>query len=111
MGGGDRLAEQSGFAGVISVLALIAERVSGVPFHRLVRDRVCVPAGMNPDPGNRPSNATSRQSTPSADPGFPGFAPARSPTQIGRFGMASSSHLGDQVADHIGGSVRVSVAG
>jgi len=28
------------------VLALIAERVSGVPFHDLVRDRVCVPAGM-----------------------------------------------------------------
>jgi CubicO group peptidase (beta-lactamase class C family) len=28
------------------VLALIAERVSGVPFHDLVRDRVCAPAGM-----------------------------------------------------------------
>jgi CubicO group peptidase (beta-lactamase class C family) len=28
------------------VLALIAERVSGVPFHDLVRARVCVPAGM-----------------------------------------------------------------
>ena len=28
------------------VLALIAERVSGVPFHRLVEDRVCGPAGM-----------------------------------------------------------------
>ncbi|HEY7273195.1 MAG TPA: serine hydrolase domain-containing protein [Actinoplanes sp.] len=28
------------------VLALIAERVSGVPFHELVRHRVCVPAGM-----------------------------------------------------------------
>jgi len=28
------------------VLALIAERVSGVPFHDLVRDRVCLPAGM-----------------------------------------------------------------
>jgi CubicO group peptidase (beta-lactamase class C family) len=28
------------------VLALIAERVSGVPFHELVRERVCVPAGM-----------------------------------------------------------------
>ncbi len=28
------------------VLALIAERVSGVPFHDLVRERVCVPAGM-----------------------------------------------------------------
>jgi CubicO group peptidase (beta-lactamase class C family) len=28
------------------VLALIAERVSGVPFHDLVRQRVCVPAGM-----------------------------------------------------------------
>lgn len=29
------------------VLALIAERVSGVPFHELVRQRVCVPAGMH----------------------------------------------------------------
>ena len=28
------------------VLALIAERVSGVPFPRLVHERVCVPAGM-----------------------------------------------------------------
>jgi CubicO group peptidase (beta-lactamase class C family) len=28
------------------VLALIAERVSGTPFHQLVRERVCVPAGM-----------------------------------------------------------------
>ncbi len=28
------------------VLALIAERVSGVPFHDLVHERVCVPAGM-----------------------------------------------------------------
>jgi CubicO group peptidase (beta-lactamase class C family) len=28
------------------VLALIAERVSGVPFHELVRQRVCLPAGM-----------------------------------------------------------------
>jgi CubicO group peptidase (beta-lactamase class C family) len=28
------------------VLALIAERVSGVPFHDLVRQRVCAPAGM-----------------------------------------------------------------
>jgi CubicO group peptidase (beta-lactamase class C family) len=28
------------------VLAVIAERVSGVPFHDLVRERVCVPAGM-----------------------------------------------------------------
>ncbi len=28
------------------VLALIAERVSGVPFHQLVQDRVCRPAGM-----------------------------------------------------------------
>jgi CubicO group peptidase (beta-lactamase class C family) len=28
------------------VLALIAERASGVPFHELVRDRVCQPAGM-----------------------------------------------------------------
>jgi CubicO group peptidase (beta-lactamase class C family) len=28
------------------VLALIAERVAGKPFHELVRDRVCVPAGM-----------------------------------------------------------------
>lgn len=29
------------------VLALIAERTSGVPFHELVRQRVCEPAGMN----------------------------------------------------------------
>ncbi|HEY4608734.1 MAG TPA: serine hydrolase domain-containing protein [Ilumatobacteraceae bacterium] len=28
------------------VLALIAERVSGVPFHDLIDDRVCMPAGM-----------------------------------------------------------------
>src|SRR5262249_37327321 len=28
------------------VLALIAERSSGVPFHELVRERVCTPAGM-----------------------------------------------------------------
>jgi CubicO group peptidase (beta-lactamase class C family) len=28
------------------VLALIAERTSGVPFHELVRERVCEPAGM-----------------------------------------------------------------
>jgi CubicO group peptidase (beta-lactamase class C family) len=29
------------------VLALIAERTSGVPFHELVRQRVCKPAGMD----------------------------------------------------------------
>ena len=29
------------------VLALIAERTSGVPFHELVRQRVCEPAGMH----------------------------------------------------------------
>lgn len=29
------------------VLALIAERVSGTPFHALVRERVCEPAGMD----------------------------------------------------------------
>ena len=29
------------------VLALIAERASGVPFHDLVRERVCEPAGMH----------------------------------------------------------------
>jgi CubicO group peptidase (beta-lactamase class C family) len=29
------------------VLALIAERASGVPFHELVRQRVCQPAGMH----------------------------------------------------------------
>nr|WP_042198190.1 serine hydrolase domain-containing protein [Kibdelosporangium sp. MJ126-NF4]CEL23255.1 penicillin-binding protein [Kibdelosporangium sp. MJ126-NF4]CTQ94417.1 penicillin-binding protein [Kibdelosporangium sp. MJ126-NF4] len=28
------------------VLALIAERLTGTPFHALVRDRVCLPAGM-----------------------------------------------------------------
>ena len=29
------------------VLALIAERISGTPFHELVRQRVCAPAGMH----------------------------------------------------------------
>lgn len=29
------------------VLALIAERTSGIPFHELVRERVCEPAGMH----------------------------------------------------------------
>jgi CubicO group peptidase (beta-lactamase class C family) len=29
------------------VLALIAERAAGVPFHRLVEERVCTPAGMS----------------------------------------------------------------
>ena len=29
------------------VLALIAERTSGMPFHELVRRRVCEPAGMH----------------------------------------------------------------
>ena len=29
------------------MLALIAERTSGVPFHELVRERVCEPAGMH----------------------------------------------------------------
>lgn len=29
------------------VLALIAERTSGIPFHELVRERVCKPAGMD----------------------------------------------------------------
>jgi CubicO group peptidase (beta-lactamase class C family) len=33
--------------GAYVVLALIAERVSGVPFHELVRQRVCEPAGMH----------------------------------------------------------------
>jgi CubicO group peptidase (beta-lactamase class C family) len=28
------------------ILALIAERVSGIAFHQLVRDRVCLPVGM-----------------------------------------------------------------
>lgn len=40
----------TGFAynnGGYVVLALIAERVSGVPFHDLVRQRVCVPAGLD----------------------------------------------------------------
>ena len=40
---GDRFAYcNSGYV----VLALIAERTSGVPFHELVRQRVCEPAGM-----------------------------------------------------------------
>ena len=33
--------------GAFVVLALIAERVAGTPFNELVRDRVCVPAGMH----------------------------------------------------------------
>jgi CubicO group peptidase (beta-lactamase class C family) len=40
---GDRFAYNNG--GYV-VLALIAERTSGVPFHELVRQRVCEPAGM-----------------------------------------------------------------
>lgn len=41
---GERFAyNNSGFV----VLALIAERTSGVPFHELVRRRVCEPAGMH----------------------------------------------------------------
>ncbi len=40
---GERFAYNNG--GFV-VLALIAERVSGVPFHELVRRRVCDPAGM-----------------------------------------------------------------
>ena len=40
---GDRFSyNNSGFV----VLALIAERVSGIPFQELVRERVCEPAGM-----------------------------------------------------------------
>ena len=40
---GERFAyNNSGFV----VLALIAERVSGIPFERLVQERVCEPAGM-----------------------------------------------------------------
>ncbi len=41
---GERLAYNNG--GYV-VLALIAERTSGVPFHELVRQRVCEPAGMH----------------------------------------------------------------
>ena len=33
--------------GAYVVLALIAERISGTPFHELVRTRVCEPAGMS----------------------------------------------------------------
>ena len=40
---GERFAYNNG--GYV-VLALIAERASGVPFHELVRQRVCQPAGM-----------------------------------------------------------------
>src|SRR5439155_16402489 len=40
---GERFAYNNG--GFV-VLALIAERASGVPFHELVRRRVCEPAGM-----------------------------------------------------------------
>jgi len=41
---GERFAYNNG--GYV-VLALIAERTSGVPFHELVRQRVCEPAGMD----------------------------------------------------------------
>ena len=41
---GERFAYNNG--GYV-VLALIAERTSGVPFHELVRQRVCEPAGMS----------------------------------------------------------------
>ena len=41
---GERFAYNNG--GYV-VLALIAERTSGVPFHELVRQRVCEPAGMH----------------------------------------------------------------
>ena len=41
---GERFAYNNG--GYV-VLALIAERTSGVPFHELVRQRVCKPAGMD----------------------------------------------------------------
>jgi CubicO group peptidase (beta-lactamase class C family) len=40
---GERFAYNNG---AFVVLALIAERVSGTPFHELVRTRVCEPAGM-----------------------------------------------------------------
>ena len=40
---GERFAYNNG---AYVVLALIAERTSGVPFHELVRERVCRPAGM-----------------------------------------------------------------
>lgn len=40
---GERFAYNNG---AFVVLALIAERVSGIPFHDLVEQRVCVPAGM-----------------------------------------------------------------
>jgi len=33
----------------------------------------------------------------------------RSGVQITRFGVPSHGHLGDQVADHIGGSVRLAL--
>jgi CubicO group peptidase (beta-lactamase class C family) len=41
---GERFAYNNG---AYVVLALIAERTSGVPFHELVRRRVCEPAGMD----------------------------------------------------------------
>ena len=41
---GERFAYNNG---AYVVLALIAERTSGVPFHELVRRRVCEPAGMS----------------------------------------------------------------
>jgi CubicO group peptidase (beta-lactamase class C family) len=49
-GHGTKFPPNEGFAycnGGYVVLALIAERTSGVPFHELVRQRVCEPAGMD----------------------------------------------------------------
>jgi len=65
------------------------------------------PGQLNPDPATglptppvgSQSHRQIRASSASALP--------RSPAQIVRFGMASGSHLGDQVADHIGGSASV----
>jgi CubicO group peptidase (beta-lactamase class C family) len=45
-----KFAPDEGFSysnGGYVVLALLAERASGVPFHELVRQRVCAPAGMD----------------------------------------------------------------
>ena len=51
---GERFAYSNG--GYV-VLALIAERASGVPFHELVRQRVCVPAGMRDTASCAPTSA------------------------------------------------------
>ena len=73
------------------VLALLAERASGMPFHDLVDQPVCVPAGSgsttpparSPSTGSTPASGSSRSANPvngSPTPSFPtrAGAPGRS---------------------------------